>query len=47
MIKVIMEILFAVLMTSLFLPKYKCCIIFNNIIIQNINPRSALKAMGM
>ena len=26
MIKVIMEILFAVLMTSLFLPKYKCCI---------------------
>ena len=24
MIKVIMEILFAVLMTSMFLPKYKC-----------------------
>ena len=26
MIKVIMKILFAVLMTSLFLPKYKCCV---------------------
>ena len=42
MIKVIMEILFAVLMTSVFLPKYECCIW-----IKVFYSRSALKTMGM
>ena len=41
MTKVIMDILFAVLMTSLSLPKYKCCMS------ESFYRRSELKAMGM